>query len=48
MMRLPVAYLVFVGIRVGVTLGVGWLAVDYLSGGFGHIADQVTAVAQRL
>lgn len=48
MMRLSVAHLVFVGIRVGVALGVGWLAVDYLSREFGQIADQMTAVAQRL
>jgi hypothetical protein len=47
-MRFPVATLVFVGIRVGVTLGVGWLAVDYLSGEFGQIADQVASIAQRL
>ena len=48
MIRLSMAALVFAGIRIGLTVALGWLAIDWLEPHFEHIADQLALVTARL
>ena len=47
-MRYIFGYLVFIALRLGLTVAVGWVALDYLNEEFGSVAETLSLVAASL
>ncbi len=48
MMRFLPAYLVFLALRLGLTVAVGWVAVEYVRDEFDIVSSAVSALTKHL
>lgn len=45
-MRFPGGYLTFTALRLGVTIAVGWTAVDALNAEFAYVGEALSRIVQ--